>query len=206
MKLHGHPLSSCTRKVLFTFAEKATQVELISVDLFTGAHKQPAHLARHPFGVVPVLDDDGFSVFESRAIIRYLDARLGGASLVPGSARERARMDQWLSVDQSYVAPHLRTLAVQRIVNKHQGLPADAVEVSQAERALAQAFAAIDRALSQDRYLAGEMFSLADISLMPYVAGLAMVEAPHLLDDLRHVTRWSEQVSAREGWRRAIGA
>ena len=206
MKLYGHPLSSCTRKVLMTFAEKATHVDVVPVDLFTGAHKQPEHLARHPFGVVPVLDDDGFVLFESRAIVRYLDSRLGGASLVPAAAPERARMDQWLSVDQSYVAPHVRALAIQRIVRKHDGHPADPAVVDEAERALAQAFATIDRALSGARYLAGELFSLADISLMPYVAGLAMVEASHVLGDLRHVTRWWDEVSARAAWRRAIAA
>lgn len=201
MKLYGHPLSSCTRKVLVTAAEKAADVDLVTIDLFAGEHKQPAHLARHPFGVVPVLDDDGFVLFESRAIVRYLDGRLPGASLVPASARACARMDQWLSVDQSYVAPHVHTLVVQRILRRHDGLPVDVAAVSEAERGLAQAFAAIDRALQGDRYLAGELFSLADISLMPYVAGLAAVEAAHLLGDLRHVTRWWAEVSARASWR-----
>src|SRR3954467_8994732 len=110
MKLHGHPLSSCTRKALITAAEHGATLELITVDLLVGEHKQPAHLARHPFGVIPVLDDDGFVLFESRAIIRYLDATLPGPALVPHEARARARMDQWLSVDQAYVAPRVSAL------------------------------------------------------------------------------------------------
>jgi glutathione S-transferase len=203
MKLYGHPLSSCTRKALTVAAEKAATLELILVDVMAGEHKQPAYLARHPFGVVPVLDDDGFVMFESRAIIRYLDIRLPGGSLVPASPRARARMDQWLSVDQSYVAPHVRTLAINRILRKHQGLPMDEAAMTEAERGLRDAFATIDRALASDRYLAGDMFSLADISLMPYVAGLTMVEAPHVIGGLRELSRWWEQVSARESWRRA---
>jgi glutathione S-transferase len=206
MKLYGHPLSSCTRKALVTAAEKAAQIELITVDLFAGQHKQPAHLARHPFGVVPVLDDDGFTLFESRAIIRYLDASLPGASLVPAAARERARMDQWLSVDQSYVAPHVRALVVQRVLRRHAGQPADTAAVSDAERGLAEALSAIDSALAGNRHLAGDGFSLADISLMPYVASLAMLDAAHLLGELRHVARWWAQVSARESWRRTAAA
>jgi glutathione S-transferase len=206
MKLYGHPLSSCTRKVLVTAAEKATPIDLIPVDLFTGAHKQPAHLARHPFGVVPVLDDDGFVLFESRAIARYLDARPAGTALTPAAPRDRARMDQWLSVDQSYVAPHVRTLAIHRILRKHEGLAPDATAVGDAERALGDAFATLDRALADSRYLAGETFSLADISLMPYVAGLPMVGAAHLLADRRHVNRWWGDVSARDSWQRATAA
>ena len=203
MKVYGHPLSSCTRKVLITAAEKSAQVELVTVDLFTGEHKQPGHLARHPFGVVPVLDDAGFMLYESRAIVRYLDGRLPGASLVPAAARDRARMDQWLSVDQSYVAPHVRTLAIQRILRKHDGLAPEPGAVGDAERALAQTFAVIDRALADARFLAGAAFSLADISLMPYVAGLAMVDAAHVIGDLRHVARWWTEVSARASWQRA---
>jgi glutathione S-transferase len=206
MKLYGHPLSSCTRKALTVAAEKAAALEVIVVDLMTGAHKQPAHLARHPFGVVPVLDDDGFVMYESRAIIRYLDARLPGAALTPAAPRARARMDQWLSVDQSYVAPQVRTLAVNRILRKHQGLAMDEAAMAEAERSLVDAFAAIDRALAGDRYLAGDTFSLADVSLMPYVAGLAMVEAPHVISGLRELSRWWEQVSARPSWRQATAA
>ncbi len=206
MKLYGHPLSSCTRKALIVAAEKAAPLELVMVDVMVGAHKQPAHLARHPFGVVPVLDDDGFVVYESRAIIRYLDARLPGAPLVPASPRARARMDQWLSVDQSYVAPHVRTLATQRIMRKHQGLALDAVAVAEAEQCLGHAFATIDRALAADRYLVGDTFSLADISLAPYVAGLSMVEAQHAITGLHALSRWWEEVSARESWRRATAA
>ena len=183
--------------------EKAMSIELVALDLLGGAHKQPEHLARHPFGVIPVLDDDGFVLYESRAIVRYLDARGAGASLVPAAPHDRARMDQWLSVDQSYVAPHLRALVGQRIVRKHQGLDADVTATDEAERALAQAFAAIDRALDAERYLAGASFSLADISLMPYVAGLTSVEAAHTIADLRHVQRWWREVSTRPAWLRA---
>jgi glutathione S-transferase len=200
MKLYGHPLSTCTRKVVVAAAEKSATVELVAVDLFVGAHKQPAHLARHPFGVIPVLDDDGFVLYESRAIIRYLDRRLPGVALVPTSAQARARMDQWLSVDQAYVAPQLRALVGQRIVRPHQGLPVEAGVVDEAEGALAQALAVIDRALAGERYLAGETFSLADISLMPYVAGLAAVEATHVMGDLRHLQRWWGEVGARPSW------
>ncbi|MEO7734999.1 MAG: glutathione S-transferase N-terminal domain-containing protein [Kofleriaceae bacterium] len=203
MKLYGHPLSTCTRKVLMTAAEKAAPIDLVAIDLFAGAHKAPEHVARHPFGVIPVLDDDGFVLYESRAIVRYLDARLAGASLVPAAPRPRARMDQWISVDQAYVAPHLRTLIGQRIVGKHQGLAPDVVATDEAERALVHAFAAIDRALHADRYLAGETFSLADISLMPYIAALTAVEASHTIGDLRHLQRWWNEVSARPAWLRA---
>jgi glutathione S-transferase len=206
MKVYGHPLSSCTRKVLLTLAEKGQTAEFVRVDLFIGEHKTAAHVGRHPFGVVPVLDDDGFMLFESRAIIRYLDARFGASSLTPRAPKDIARMDQWLSVDQSYVAPHTRALAVERIVKKHQGLEPDPAAERAAESALGLAFATIDRRLSAAPFLAGERFSLADISLMPYFASLPMIGADRVAENLVHLGAWWARVSQRESWRLAVGA
>src|SRR5258708_6995666 len=125
MKVYGHPLSSCTRKVLMTLAEKGVSATFVPVDLFVGEHKASAHVARHPFGMVPVLEDDGFVLYESRAILRYLDAKYAAPGLTPKAPRDVARMNQWLSVDQSYVAPHTKALAVERIVKKHEGIAPD---------------------------------------------------------------------------------
>lgn len=202
MKIYGHPLSSCTRKALIVAAEKGAALELIPVDVLGGEHKQAAYLARHPYGVIPALDDDGFVLIESRAIIRYLDAVLPGASLTPADPRARARMDQWMSIDQSYIAPKVSTLVVQHIVRPHLGLPAEPEVIATAQRELGQALAPIDRALADARFLAGAAFSLADVSLMPYLAGVHLVGAHGVLADLRHVQRWWAEVSARASWQR----
>ncbi len=206
MKLYGHPLSSCTRKVLVTLAEKGHQAAFFPVDLFTGEHKKDAHLARHPFGVIPVLDDEGFVLLESRAIIRYLDARLVGTPLTPASPMDVARMNQWLSVDQSYVAPHTRTLALERIVRKGEGLAPDASVVNAAETALARSLGIIDRALDGRTYLASDTFSLADISLMPYVASLPIIGAERLIGNLPRLGAWWANVRERPSWKRALQA
>jgi len=78
MKIFGHPASTCTRKVLMTLNETKTPFELVLVDFAKGEHKQPAHLARQPFGQVPALEDDRFELYESRAMSRYIDGKAGG--------------------------------------------------------------------------------------------------------------------------------
>ena len=207
MKLYGHPLSSCTRKVLMTCAEKGAAIELVGVDLFAGDHKREPHVTRHPFGVIPVLDDAGFMLYESRAIIRYLDHTLSGPALTPSDdPRAVARMDQWLSVDQSYIGPQTRTLAQQRIVRPHQGLAIEVEVARDAERSLGNSLGVIDRALRGTRYLAGDMFSLADISLAPYVGSLPMIGAEHLLADLGELRRWWDDVTSRASWKRATAS
>jgi glutathione S-transferase len=206
MKVYGHPLSSCTRKVLLTLFEKAESAEFIEVDLFARRHKTPEHLARQPFGLVPVLDDDGLVLYESRAILRYLDRRFPARPLSPSSPAELAGMDQWLSVDQSYIAPHVRVLAVERLIKHHEGAPADAAAERAAEAALAIAFGVVDRALEPDRYLCGDTFSLADISLMPYIGSLGLVRAEHVLSDFPRLRSWWGRVSDRPSWRHVTRA
>ena len=89
MKIFGNPGSTCTRKVLMTAHENGAPFEFVLVDMAKGEHKQPAHLARQPFGQVPTLDDDGFAMYESRAMARYIDGKFGGA-LTPKDAQARA--------------------------------------------------------------------------------------------------------------------
>ena len=113
-------------------------------------------------------------------------------------------MDQWLSVDQSYVAPNTRSLAIERILRKHAGEAPDARIVADAELALVRAFTTIDRALAASPFLAGDAFSLADVSLMPYVASLPMLGSERLLDGLAHLSTWWNKVRERPSWRRAI--
>jgi glutathione S-transferase len=206
MRVYGHPLSSCTRKVLITLAEKDARADLEVIDLMAGAHKTADHRARHPFAMIPVLEDDGFVLYESRAILRYLDRRLPGRSLTPARSTDAARMDQWISVDQSYVAPHHRALLGERLLAKHDGREPDPRREQAAEEGLASSLGVVDRALAGSPYLAGDAFSLADISLLPYVASLPMVGAAGLLADLPNLRGWLERQVARDSWRRATAA
>src|SRR3954447_13375915 len=105
IKLFGHPASTCTRKVLFTLHETSTPYEFVVIDFAKGEHKQPAHLARQPFGQVPALDDDGFKMYEARAMARYIDAKAGG-QLTPKDLQGRARMEQWISVETENFSSH----------------------------------------------------------------------------------------------------
>src|SRR4051812_27691948 len=106
MKVYGHPMSTCTRKVLATLAEREAPFELVLVDLMKGHHKAPEHLARQPFGQIPVLEEGDFRLYESRAIIRYLDEVLPGHKLTPSDAKGRAVMEQWISIESSNFTPH----------------------------------------------------------------------------------------------------
>jgi glutathione S-transferase len=85
LKLYGVAASTCTKRVLTTLVEKNVPYELVTINVAGAEHKGPEHLKRQPFGKVPALEDDGFIVFESRAICKYIAKKYAGqgTKLIP---------------------------------------------------------------------------------------------------------------------------
>ncbi len=103
MTLWGFDASTYVRTVKMLMVEKAfTDFDQVPLNVLAGEPKQAEHLARHPFGKVPVLDHDGMRILETSAIVRYLNDILPGPSLVPASATDRARMDMIVGIVDSY--------------------------------------------------------------------------------------------------------
>lgn len=200
MKLYGNPLSSATIAVLATLAEKGHSAELVVVDLRKGEHKQPAHLARHPFGVIPVLDDNGFLLYESRAIMRYLDGRLPGPRLVPDDLRQRALMEQWISVEQSYFSP-----AVGRIFYPlFMGQPPDPQALEKARAEVAQSLRVAEAALRERPYLTGDGLTLAELCWLPFLEMLGLVGQDDLIRQHPRVTDWWQRLRSRASWQKVL--
>ncbi len=205
MKLYGHPMSTCTRKVLTTLAEKGHEAEFVMVDLMTGAQKLPENVARQPFARVPTLDDDGFMLYESRAIIRYLDEKLSGPKLQPGDAKERALAEQWMSVEYSYFSPPAMKIAMQLLFGKMQGKAPDMDLVKTSREAVAGVLDVADKALAKQDFFGGKTFSLTDISWMPYVQYLFASEQGDLITSRAATKAWWERVSTRPSWKKVAG-
>jgi glutathione S-transferase len=200
MKIFGHPGSTCTRKVLTTLHETATPFELVVVDLAKGEHKQPAHLARQPFGQVPALDDDGFQMYESRAISRYIDGKAGGP-LTPKDPRARARMEQWISVETSNFTPHAMKFIYHDVFKREQ-----APETLKAAGAgLDVAFGVLERALAEQAFLAGDSFSLAEICFAPYLEYLTLTPAAGKIGEHPRLAAWWSALSRRPSWLKVAG-
>jgi len=100
--LYGFDGSTYVRTVRMVLMEKGAEYEQVPVDVLAGEPRQQEHLARHPFGKVPVLDIDGIRIRETDAICRYLDETLSGPSFVAGTPKDRARMNEAISLFNSY--------------------------------------------------------------------------------------------------------
>jgi glutathione S-transferase len=206
MKLYGSKHSTCTRKVLVTLAEKGAEAEFVPVELGKGEQKTPAHLARQPFGKVPALDDDGFQLFESRAIMRYLDERLPGPKLTPADPRARARMEQWISIEHSYFSPVAMKLVHQLLFNPRFGRPTDQEVVDKARAEILHPLDVLARRLEEQPYLAGDAFSLAEVTYMPYFEYLYAAKCAEPIAERKPLAAWWEKIAARPSWKKVVSA
>jgi glutathione S-transferase len=198
VKIYGHPWSINTRKSLLTLAEKGHEAELALVMLPLGEHKQPAHVARHPWGKVPVLEHEGFVVYESRAIGRYLDDALAGPLLTPAAPRERARAEQWMNVSDLYFSPHAGALLMESLFRDYLGGGRNEAAITSGRAQIQAPLDALDKHLADHAFIAGDAFSLADIHWMPYLEYLFRLEPREA--QRAHLARWWASVSERPTW------
>ena len=185
---------------MMTAHETNTPFELVLVDFAKGEHKQPAHLARQPFGQVPTLDDDGFKMYESRAMARYIDAK-GGGVLTPKSLQSRALMEQWMSVETSNFTPHAMKFIFHSVFKREQSSEV----LKAAGDGLDTAYGVLERALAEQSFLVGGAFSLAEIGFMPYLEYLTHSQAASKLAEHPRVAAWWSVIRQRPAWQKVIG-
>jgi len=197
LTIHGFIGSPYGRAVLATCIEKQAPYRLSP--LTPGQHRGPEHLARHPFGRAPAIDDDGFQVYETQAILRYIDASRPGASLTPADPKVAARMNQVIGVIDWYVfAPEsAATIGFNRVVAPRLGFPVDEAAVAAALPATRRAIEVLAGFLASGPYMAGDSLSLADLHAGPHLDMLA--ESPEGAEMIAGtpIERWLARLAAR---------
>lgn len=196
--VHSIPGSPYGRAVLIALEEKAAAYRFAPVA--PGTLRTPAHRARHPFGRVPVLEHGGFRLYETQAILRYLDRVLPGAALTPDAPRAAARMDQMMNVNDWYVFQGVgNVIGFQRIIAPRLlGRAPDEAAISAALPRARELFAELALQLGGEPYFAGASFTLADVLLAPQLDFLQQtpewetLAAPH--ENLRG---WLDRVNER---------
>ncbi len=203
MKLYGHPIAPTTTMLLFALGEKALPFELVRVDITRGEQRSPAHLARHPFAVTPVLeDDDGYRIYEARAMLRWLDRRAPAPSLTPDDLHDYGRMEQLLGVEQSYFSPQ-----VMAMYYAHTGLRrTDHTGVEAARQELEKPLDVAEQSLAEGPFLAGERLSLADIAWAPYVGILHHIGHGEGVARRERLAAWWKAISGRPAWKGILRA
>jgi glutathione S-transferase len=162
LKIYGVARSRAAR-VLWMAKELGLDYEHIKVDFATGETRQPAHLALNPNGHIPVIDDDGFILWESMAINLYLAKKYGAARLYPSRLEDEARAWQWSLWGMTEVERPLLTAMMNRAIFPED--QRDAAAADAAEKTLAQPLGVLDGVLSPTPYLLGGQFTVADLNV-----------------------------------------
>jgi glutathione S-transferase len=163
MKLYYHPLSGHSHRARLVLSLLGQPVELIEVDLKSGAHKKPEFIKLNPFGQVPVLDDNGTVVPDSNAIMVYLATKLGRADWLPEDPLGAAAVQRWLSVAAGDVAfgP-----AAARLITVFGAKFSQEEVTARAHMLLAR----LEAHLTGNDWLAGERPTIADVAIYSYVS------------------------------------
>ncbi len=201
MRLYYHPISTCSRRVLMAAHSLDIQLDLVLVDLATGQQNSPEFLKLNPNHRVPVLEHDGFVLWESYAIMQYLSDMVSDQTIYPIDPRIRADVNRWLFWCGQYFMPGVGILNWENSIKKMIGIGlADPVEVARGENLFVDAARILDDHLGDREWVCGTGLSLADLAI---AAPLADQHSAKLtLDDRPNLLRWLKQIQALDAWKK----
>lgn len=192
----GPALSTFVRTARMACFEKGVDYDLEEVGL--GSEDAARH---HPFRKVPALRHGDFHLYETPAMVRYIDAAFDGPALTPADPRAAALMEQWISVNGSYLYP-----AVVGVILPRFGFVAsDEASIAAAHERTRHCLGVLDRALGQNDWLAGGELSLADLFPAPVLFYFGMTpEGRSTLPEHAALGRWYERISGRESFKATV--
>jgi glutathione S-transferase len=167
LKLWGRINSINVQKVLWALAELEVPYERTDAGLQFGAVNEPFYRRMNPNGRVPTIEDGGFVLWESNAIVRYLSAKHGAGTLWPNDPRQRADADRWMDWTTSTVAPALTPVFWGLIRTPPEKRNMASIE-AEGEK-VGQAFQVLEQSLEGRDHVAGKSFTMGDIPLGTFV-------------------------------------
>jgi len=199
--LYGFDASTYVRTVRMQFAEKNVDYDQVPVNVLEGEPHTPEHLARHPFGKVPVLEHDGLRIIETSAIVRYVEDVFAGPPLTPDTPRDRARMNMAIALIDSYgygsliggvAAYHLfpQLVGGQNDDARREGLAQSQVVLKE-----------LMRIRGDSPFIAGERQTLADCYLAPICFYVGLTEDADQVFDVEGFAPWWDRAQALKSFR-----
>jgi glutathione S-transferase len=201
MRLYHNPLSFNARRAVMTALHLGSPVELVFVDLSKGQQRTAEYLRMNPNGRVPVLDDDGFFLTESHAIMQYLAEKTAGQTVYPSETRARADVNRWLFWSAHHWSNAVSVLNWERVIKGFLGQgEADPKEVARGERLVAQCATVLDAQLADKDWIAQDRLTLADLAIATPL--MATIPAKLPVQQYANIQRWYARVQELEAWRR----
>ena len=201
LKIWGRNTSSNVQKAMWAIGEMGIAYERIDVGGAFGKNKEPPYLAMNPNGLVPTLEEeDGFILWESNSIIRYLAAKHQARVLEPADAKTRAFASQWMDWQLSVVNPAITPVFWGLVRTPVEQRDMTAIEAATVKTTAAMQI--LDGRLAQARFVAGEAFSYGDIPV-----GVMARRYRDLVPGrpkFAHFERWYAEIAARPAFREHV--
>lgn len=197
--LYGLARSVYTRIVRLALEEKGVRYALEEVEIFGPAGVPAEHLARQPFGRIPAFAHDGFVLYETDAITRYIDEAFAGTRLQPQELRARARMNQVIAIIDSYAyRPMIWGVFAARIVAPEEGIAPNEMLVAESLTRSRTCCRALEEIMGSSRYFAGDEVTLADLHALPILLYFSMTqEGRETLSAHPRLRTWLDATAAR---------
>jgi len=195
LKIYGSDLSGPANKVRFTANALGLNYEYIRVNLREGEQRKPEFVKLNPVAKIPVLDDDGFVLFESGAIIKYLTQKQK-SELYPGDIKKRAIVDQWIDFAVIHVGQALSRLLYNRVFAPMRKEEVDERSIKDGINFLSKFLPIVDERLGKSKYLASDQLTLADITLLS-VLDPAEISGVNLLP-YKNIVAWREAMKQKD--------
>lgn len=198
LTLYGDPRSTYTRSVRMGLAEKG-----LACTLQPESPRGELIAKLHPFRRIPVLRDGDVTLFETSAILRYIEESFDGPSLLPANATLRAQMEQWVSAINCYVYPvFVRDYVIQYVFPSGAGGQPDRAVIDATLPVMREHLRVLDNAYGARDFLTGSSCSMADLLLAPIIHYVrTMPEGAQLLSEAHNVSRAHEVMTARASFK-----
>jgi len=200
MKLYTNPFSPNARKVTMTARALGIALDEQMVNLMAGEQRRPEFLRLNPNGLVPVLEDGDFVLWESDAIMQYLASRVPGNTLWPDDPAVRADITRWQCWELAHWAPACGVFLYENFLKQLlQGGGPNAGEVRRGEEKFRAIAEILNRHLAARDFLVGHGLTLADLSVAAYLMYAKPARIP--LDEHDHIKRWFGRIQQLDAWK-----
>lgn len=176
------------------------KLDLVVIDLVNGEHKARDYLLMNPNGKVPLLDDDGFCLWESHAIMQYLADKSPGQTLYPEEIHARADVNRWLFWSACHFTPAVGLISRERVSKRMVGGSGepDPAEIERGEALLAAAARVLDTHLAGKQWIAQNKLTLADLAIASPLMHTAAAQLPVM--GYENLQAWFVRVQALDAW------
>ncbi len=197
MIVHGIPGSPFLRAVEVGLKEKNAKYRFEAMQ--PGEHKHAAYLGRHPFGRIPLFEHGTFVLYETQAILRYIDSELPEPAFVPKNNQSAARMNQIIGINDWYFFPKVAAVVVyHRVIGPRLlGTAPDEAAIEGALPMAKTCITELDRLLAAQPFLAGDGLSIADLILAPQLDLFAETPEGEVLLANTGLRRWLDRMNDR---------